>query len=85
MNKSLEKQTIKYVICSLDNIGKTIYLHSLHDFKWELTPDIERATKTLDRKIANIVLDNYYHDMKPKDEEWLIVPVVTEYYLVNES
>ena len=85
MNKVLEKERIKYLIVSLDNSGKPVYLHSLHNFKWELTPSIERATKAMNRETAYTILNNYYTDIRPQGEEWLVMPVCIQYHLVNES
>ena len=85
MNKILEKEVIKYLIVSLDNTGKTVYLHSLRENKWEITPDIERATKTYNRRLANMVLENYYYDIHPIGEEWIVMPVVVQWSLVDES
>ena len=83
--KVLEKQTRKYVVASLDLKGNPVYLHSLHDHEWEVTPDIERASKTRSRSLASEVLNNYMTDMHFPDEEWIIVPMVTEMYLIDES
>ena len=86
MNKILEKEVIKYLIVSTDNTGKTVYLRSLHEEnKWEITPDIERATKIYNRRLANMVLENYYYDIHPADEEWIIMPVMIQWSLVDES
>ncbi len=85
MNKVLEKEKTKYLIVSLDNSGKTIYLHSLHNYKWELTTDIERATKAVNRATAYMILNNYYTDICPQNEEWIVMPVCIQYYLVNET
>jgi len=59
MRKQLEKTINKYVIASIDAEGKTVYLRSLHDHKWEIVTNIELATKTYDKDIADIVLMNY--------------------------
>ena len=85
MDKALEKEVIKYLIVSIDKSGKTVYLHSMHNHKWEITPDIERATKTYNRRLANMILENYYYDIHPQDEQWLIMPVAIQWHLVNES
>ncbi len=52
MDKSLEKSLKRYVICSLDQAGNVVYLHSLHEYKWELTTDVERASKAVNRRTA---------------------------------
>ena len=83
MNKILEKEVIKYVIISVDNTGKTVYIRSLNDNKWETTPDIERATKTHNRRLANMVLENYYYDVHPTGEEWIVMPVAIQWRLVD--
>ena len=84
MKISIEKINKLYVICSLDLFGNTVYLNSLHDHKWEITPDIERASKTLSRKVANMVLEGYYQDMG-YDNQFVIIPMEVEYRLINES
>jgi hypothetical protein len=84
MKKSIEKINKLYVICSIDLSGKTVYLNSLHNHKWEITPDIERASKTLSRKVANMVLEGYYQDMG-NESEFVIIPMEVEYRLIDES
>lgn len=84
MRKSIEKINKLYVICSIDLSGKTVYLNSLHDHKWEITPDIERASKTFSRKVANMVLEGYYQDMG-NESEFVIIPMEVEYRLIDES
>ena len=84
MDKSLEKSLKRYVICSLDQAGNVVYLHSLHEYKWELTTDVERASKAVNRRTAQMILENYQYDTHSK-YEWIIVPLNIEYYLINES
>lgn len=84
MRKQLEKTINKYVIASIDAEGKTVYLRSLHDHKWEIVTNIELATKTYDRDIADMVLMNYMEDFQT-NTEFVIIPLTIEYYLVDES
>jgi len=83
-NYSIEKINKLYVLCSIDLSGQTVYLNSLHDHKWEITPDIERASKMLSRKVARIVLDGYYQDTV-SDSSFVIIPMEVEYRLINET
>lgn len=84
MRKQLEKTVNKYVIASIDAGGKTVYLRSLHDHKWEIVTNIELATKTYDRDIADMVLSNYMEDFQT-NTEFVVIPLTIEYYLVDES
>ena len=84
MRKHLEKTINKYVIASIDAEGKTVYLRSLHDHKWEIVTNIELATKTYYRDIADTVLRNYMEDFQT-NTEFVIIPLTIEYYLVDES
>lgn len=84
MRKQLEKTVNKYVIASIDAEGKTVYLRSLHDHKWEIVTNIELATKTYDRDIANMVLMNYMEDFQT-NTKFVVIPLTIEYYLVDES
>ena len=73
-------------INSMDDLsGKTVYLKSLHDVgKWEITTDIEMATKCADRETANIMLNIYYQEIG-NDNAWVIVPLIIQYQLIDES
>lgn len=84
MRKQLEKTINKYVIASIDAEGKTVYLRSLHDHKWEIVTNIELATKTYDKDIADMVLMNYMEDFQT-NTEFVVIPLTIEYYLVDES
>lgn len=85
MKVSIEKAKECYVICSIDLSGKTVYLKSLHDVgKWEITTDIEMATKCADRETANIMLNIYYQEIG-NDNTWVIVPLIIQYQLIDES
>lgn len=84
MRKQLEKTINKYVIASIDAEGKTVYLRSLHDHKWEIVTNIELATKAYDKDIADMVLANYMEDFQT-NTEFVIIPLTIEYYLVDES
>ncbi len=84
MNNSVEKVVSRYVICSIDQAGKTVYLNSLRLGNWEITTDIERASKAVDKETAQYLLEGYYSDMKICDEEWAVIPLVITYTLVGE-
>lgn len=88
MNKHLEKTLNRYAICSMDENGKVVYLHSLRFGKWELTHDICRATKTENKDLADELLSYYLSDTLDTDGvyagEWVIVPMVIEYSLIEE-
>ncbi len=82
-NYSIEKINKVYVLCSIDLSGKTVYINSLRNHKWEITTDIERASKMLSRKVARIVLDGYYQDTG-NNNTFAIIPLEVEYRLINE-
>lgn len=84
MRKQLEKTVKKFVIASIDVEGKTVYLRSLHNHKWEIVTNIELATKAYARDIADTVLRNYMEDFQT-NTEFVVIPLTIEYYLVDES
>jgi len=85
MKKFTEKKVIRYVVASIDNTGKTIYLRSLHDYKWEIVTDIEVATKANSRAVAAMIYENYKTDMNgAKDESWVVIPLEICWNLIDE-
>ena len=85
MNTYIEKKEKRYIIAGLDAEGNTVYLRYLLGKKWELTPNIERASKMHKRSFAKDVLDMYYHDCPGLTDKWVIVPLIITYELVNET
>ena len=78
----IEKEYFKYVIATLDN--PTMYLRYLLDGKYCFVDNIEAATKTLNRKLAND-LKNYYYSDTNDDIDLVIVPIKITYELVEET
>lgn len=81
----MEKYTIlykrKYVIATLSS--PTQYLLSRHWGNWSFTDNIEAATKAMSKKVANMILNNYYHDFG-MDVELAILPIEIEYRIIDE-
>lgn len=84
MTTSIEKQYKRYVIASIDAAGKTVYLRSMHNHQWAIVADIEAASKTCSREIAEVVLDGYMQDIGG-EYEFVTIPVIMTWELVNES
>lgn len=46
--KVKEREYIRYVVATLDDEGRALYLHSLHGGKYMLVEEIGYATKLVD-------------------------------------
>ena len=83
MDKLLEKKVTKYVIATLD--AQTLYLKKVYQQKkYVFTDDIEYATKTMTKDVAQIILDYFYSDTGD-NIDLVIVPVEITYHLINEQ
>lgn len=83
MKTTIEKMKECYVVCSIDAVGKTVYLRMIHkDSSWEIVTDVEIATKCLDREAAEAMKNFYMNEIG--DGEWAIVPLIIQYSLVEE-
>ena len=74
--KYTEKTIKKYVIATLDNPTK--YIRSMGHGEYLIVDDIEKASKTMGRKVAESLLNYFYHDTGT-DMEFVIVPVTITY------
>lgn len=79
-----EKEKYYYVLASIDKEGKTVYLHYLLNHKWEITDDIERASKTEVRSIAEDVLEDYYFDTQCYNDTFVIIKMKITWELIKE-
>ena len=83
MEKVLEKSNLVYVLATVEN-DMRCYLKSLHEIGcYEITADIEKASKARSKKIINMLLDNYRMDMKEQALDFFVVPVLIEYNLIK--
>lgn len=83
INKVLEKKVTKYVIATLDN--PTMYMKKVYQQKkYVFTDDIEYATKTMSKDVAQIILDYYYNDTGD-NMDLVIIPVEITYSLISEQ
>lgn len=86
MNYTIEKVKKGYVLCSIDNSGKTCYLRSLHEpGKWEIVVDIEIATKYTTTDAAEMSYSFYRKEMGSDAGEFAMIPFEIEYKLINET
>ena len=83
-NNFIEKVSNNYVLASLDKDGNTVYLRYLLNYKWEITSDIERASKMNTPELAKEVLNNYYYDTNCVDDIFVIIPMKITWELVKE-
>jgi hypothetical protein len=82
MDKILEKKVTKYVIATLG--APTMYVKKVYQQKkYVFTDDIEYATKTISKDVAQIILDYYYSDTGD-NMDLVIIPVEITYSLINE-
>ncbi len=83
MQKYLEKKIIKYVIATLDN--PTLYLKKIPAKKeYYFVEDIEVASKTLSKNLANSILQYYYSDTG-LDTELVVVPIEITYEIIDDT
>ena len=80
----VEKVKDYYVLASIDKSGKTVYLRYLLNRKWEITDDIERASKIEFADLAEEVLNNYYTDTRCYDDKFVIVKLQMTWTLIKE-
>lgn len=85
MRDTIEKIENYFVLCSIDNCGNTVYLRSLHEpGKWEITADVDKASRCVNKATAELTLQFYESETQNYDK-WVIVPLVIEYKLVDET
>ena len=83
--KHLEKKKRKYIIGALSS--PTMFLYKKPgEYKYQFVKNIEKATKTLDRFDAEILLKEYYQATgdNPSIFEMVVVPVDITYELIEE-
>lgn len=92
MEKVLEKNTLKYVVAGIDS-NYCWYVASKHypvegrlvgKTEYYTTTDIELAAKASKKEIAEVIRDDYLRLSGDANLELVVVPLVTEYYLVKE-
>lgn len=82
---NVEKLKHVYVLASIDNAGKTVYLRSLHSAgQWEIVADIEMATKGSNMATIELMRD-FYEQETDNYNTFVIVPLEIEYRLVRED
>lgn len=74
--KYIEKKIKKYVIATLDTPTK--YIRSKGHGEYVIVDDIEKASKTMGRKVAESVMNYFYYDTG-MDMELVVVPVTITY------
>lgn len=83
MKSYLEKKVRKYVIATLDN--PTLYLKKIPAKKeYYFVEDIEVATKTMSKKLAESILQYYYLDTG-LDTEMVVVPIDITYEIIDDT
>lgn len=78
----LAKRIRKYVIATLDI--PTLYLQSLHLGRWQFIDNIEAATKTYSKSLANQLIKSYYIDTGTK-VDMVVVPIDVTYEIIQEE
>lgn len=79
-----EREYTRYVVATLNQDGKAMYLHSLHDGEYMLVEEIEYATKLRGREAAMDFYRFAVHDFGP-NVELVLLPVIISYELVKET
>lgn len=84
MKKFLEKKVRKYVIATLDRPTQYLVVPASPN-KYYFVEDIERASKTLTRKLANEVQQLFYNDSGLKTIQTVVVPIEETYEIIMED
>lgn len=79
----LEKEIKRYVIATLTE--QTQYLISNHFGKWSFTDNIQLATKTKNKELANDLKNYFYNDTQLFDVDLVVVPLRIDYVLLDET
>ena len=82
MNDYLESALDRYVIATLGS--PTTYL-IFKDENITFTKQIERATKTVGRKTANAIRNEFYSYTGRTDIELVVLPIRISYEIINEQ
>lgn len=83
--QSVEKIKRVCVLCSIDNNGTTCYLRSLHEpGKWEITTNIEMATKYTTVDAADMSYDFYKKEIGNDAGNFVVINLEIEYRLIEE-
>lgn len=83
MNERIkEREYLKYVVAYLDSEGRAVYLHSLHDGKYQFVEEIEYATKLKGTAAARMFYRFAVNDLP--DKELVLLPVIISYELVKQ-
>ena len=77
-----EREYFRYVVATLDEEGRAVYLHSLHGGKYMMVEEIGYATKLQDEETAQIFYDFAVKDLP--DRELVLLPVIIRYELVKQ-
>ena len=77
-----EREYLRYVVATLDEEGRAVYLHSLHGGKYMMVEEIGYATKLQDEETAQIFYDFAVNDLP--DRELVLLPVIIRYELVKQ-
>ncbi len=84
--KHIEKVKNLFVLCSIDKMGQTCYLRSLHEpGKWEIVTDIEIATKYTTVDAADMSYDFYCRELGSDASLFVRIPLEVEYRLIKEE
>ena len=84
MQRFLEKKVRKYVIATLDRPTQYLVVPPAPQ-KYYFVEDIERASKTLTRKLANEVHQLYYNDSGLNQIHTVVVPIEETYEIIMED
>lgn len=78
-----EREYLRYVVATLDEDGKALYLHSLHGGRYVLVDEIGWATKLEGEETASMFYDFAVHDLP--NRELVLLPVMITYELIKEK
>ena len=83
MKSYLVKRKKKYIIATLNS--PTTYLKSLgQEEGFVFTDNIECASKTLSKEVANYLINCFYQENNNIEIELVVLPIYISYEIINE-
>lgn len=78
------KSIVKFIIATLSS--PTMYLYKKPgEIEYTFVKDVEKATKTMHREDAEYIAHQYPYYTGDKEMELVVLPLLTEYSLIEEK
>lgn len=78
------KSIVKFIVATLSS--PTMYLYKKPgEIEYTFVKDVEKATKTMHREDAEYIAHQYPYYTGDKEVELVVLPLLTEYSLIEEN